>query len=163
MLRILQVRLQQYVNFQMFKLNLEKAEEPEIKLPASIGWSKKQENTRKIPAFLITPKPLTVWITTNCGKFFKVVLEKTLESPLDSKIKPVHPKGNKPWIFLGRTDAEAPVLWPPDVTSQLIATAPDVGKDWGQEEIRATEDEMVGWHHWFSGHEFEQTPGDGEG
>ena len=86
----------------MFKLDLEKAEEPEIKLPASIGSSKKQENTRKIPAFLITPKPLTVWITTNCGKFFKVVLEKTLESPLDSKIKPVHPKGNQSWTFFGR-------------------------------------------------------------
>ena len=80
----------------MFSLDLEKAEKSEINFPASVGSSKKQENTRKIPAFLITPKPLTVWITTNCGKFFKVVLEKTLEGPLDCKeIKPVHPKGNQ--------------------------------------------------------------------
>ena len=76
---------------------------------------------------------------------------RTLESPLDSKkIKLVHPKGNQPWIFIGRTDAEAeaPVLWPPDVISWLIGKDPDAGKDWRQEEKGATEDEMVGWHHW---------------
>ena len=95
-----------------------------------------------------------------------VVQEKTLESPLDCKeIKPVNPKGNKPSIFIGRTDAkaEAPILWPPDVKSQLIRKDPDAGKDWWQEEKGKTEDEMVGWHHWFSGHEFENTPGGDEG
>ena len=78
--------------------------------------------------------------------FWTVVLEKTLESPLDCKeIKPVHTKGNQSWIFIGRTDAEAPVLWPPDVKSWLIGKDSDAGKDWGQEEKKATEDEMVGW------------------
>ena len=81
--------------------------------------------------------------------FWVVVLEKTLESPLDSKeIKLVNPKGNQPWIFLGRTDAEAPILWPPDAKSWLIGKDPDAVKDWGQEEKQKTEDEMVGWHHW---------------
>ena len=95
-----------------------------------------------------------------------VVLEKTLESPLDSKeIKPVNPKGNQPRILIGRTDTEAevPILWPPDAKSPLIGKDPDAGKDWGQEEKGVTEDEMVGWHHWLNGHEFEQAPGDGEG
>ena len=88
-----------------------------------------------------------------------MVLEKTPESPLDSKeIKPVNPKGNQPSIFIGRTDAEAPVLWPPDRKSQLIGKDPDAGKDCGQ-ETRVTEDEMVGWHHQLNEHEFEQTPG----
>ena len=98
--------------------------------------------------------------------FWTVVLEKTLESPLDSKeIKPVNPEGNQSWIFIGRTDAEAeaPLLWPPDVKSQLIGKDPDTGKDWGQEEKGETEYEMVGWYHWLKGHEFEETPGDGEG
>ena len=81
-----------------------------------------------------------------------VVLEKTLESPLDSKeIKPVSPKGNQPWIFTGRTDVEAPILWPPDAKSQLTGKDPDAGKDWGQEEKCVTEDEMVGWHHQLNG------------
>ena len=95
--------------------------------------------------------------------FQSVVPEKTLESPLDCKeIKPVNPKGNQPWIFIGRTDAEAaaPILWPLDAKSQLIGKDPDVGKDWRQEE---KENEMVGWHHWLNGHEFDQAPGDGEG
>ena len=95
-----------------------------------------------------------------------VVLEKTPESPLDFKeIKPVNPKGNKHWIFIGRTDveAEAPIFWPPDVKSWLIGKDPDAGKDWRQEEKGRTEDEMVGWHHWFNGHEFEQALGDGVG
>ena len=90
--------------------------------------------------------------------FQTVMLEKTLEGPLDSKeIKPVNHKGNQPWIFIWRADAkvEAPILWPPDVKSQLIRRDPDAGKVWGQEEKRVTEDEMVGWHHWFSGHELE--------
>ena len=95
-----------------------------------------------------------------------VMLEKSLESPLDSKeIKAVNPKGNQPWIFIGRTgaEAEAPIFWPPDGKSRLTGKYPDAGKDWGQEEKRMTEDKMVGWHHWLNGHEFEQTLGDGEG
>ena len=90
--------------------------------------------------------------------FQTVVLEKTLESPLDSKeIQPVSPKENQPWIFIGRTDAkvEAPRVWPPDVKSQLTGKDPDAGKDWGQMEKRAAENEMVGWHHRPNGHEFE--------
>ena len=98
--------------------------------------------------------------------FWTVVLEKTLESPLDCKeIKPVNAKGYQHWILIGRIDAEAEtlILWPPDAKSQLIGKDPYAGKDWRQEEKGATEDEMVGWLHWFNGHEFEQTPGDGEG
>jgi len=94
-----------------------------------------------------------------------VVLEETLESPLDRKeIKPVNPKGNQPWIFIGRTDAEAevPILWPPDVKNWLIGKDPDAGKDWRQEK-GMTEDEMVGWHHQLDGHEFEQVPRVGDG
>ena len=90
------------------------------------------------------------------------VLEKTLESPSDSKeIKPVYPKGNQSWIFTGRTDteAEAPIPWTPDMKSQLTGKDPDAGKDWRQEKGVA-EDEMVGWHHWLNGHEFEQTLGE---
>ena len=89
--------------------------------------------------------------------FWTVVLEKTLESPLDCKeIQPVHPKGNRPWIFIGRNDAETktPILWPPDVKSWLIGRDPDAGKDWEQEEKGMTEDEMVGWHHRLNGHEW---------
>ena len=98
--------------------------------------------------------------------FRTVVLEKTLESPLDCKeIKPVNPKGNQSWIFIGRTDAEAKalILWLPDAKSQIIGKDPETGKDWGQEEKGTTKDEMVGWYHRLNGHEFEQTPGDGEG
>ena len=97
---------------------------------------------------------------------FKLWCWKRLDNPLDSKeIKAVNPKGNQPWIFIGRTGAEdeAPILWPPDAKSRLIRKDPDAGKDWGQEEKRATEDEMVGWHHWLNGHKFEQTQGDSEG
>ena len=94
------------------------------------------------------------------------MLEKTLESPLDSKeVKPVNPKENQPWYSLeGRSDAEteAPILWPPNAKSRLLGKDPDAGKDWGQEEKGATEDEMVAWHHWLNGHEFEQTLGDDE-
>ena len=94
-----------------------------------------------------------------------VVLEKAFESPLDSKgIKPVHPKGDQPWIFIGRTNAKAkpPILWPRDVKSWLTEKGPDSGRDWGQEQ-EATEDEAVEWHHQLNGHECEQTLGDGEG
>ena len=98
--------------------------------------------------------------------FRTVLLEKTLESPLNCKeIKPVHPKGNQPRIFIGKTvaEAEAAILWSPDVRSWLIGKDPDAGKDWRRKEKGMTEDEMVGWHHRLHGHEFEQTPGDGEG
>ena len=89
--------------------------------------------------------------------FWTVVLEKTLENPLDCKeIQPVHPKGDQSWVFIGRTgvEAETPILWPPDVKNWFIGKAPDAGKDWGQEETGMTEDEMVGWHHLLNGHEF---------
>ena len=95
--------------------------------------------------------------------FWSVVLEKTLESPLDCKeIQPVHPKENRSWMFIGRTDVEAetPVLWPPDAKSWLIGKEPDA---WGQEEKGTTEDEMVGWHHRLNGHEFGWAPGVGVG
>ena len=98
--------------------------------------------------------------------FWTVVLKKTLESPLDRKeIKPVNPKGNQPWIFIGRTDAEAeaPIFWPPDAKIWLLGKDPDARKNWGQEEKGATEDEMVRWHHQFNGHKFEQTLGHSEG
>ena len=96
--------------------------------------------------------------------FWTLVFEKTLESPLDcKKIKPVNPKGNQSWIFIGRTDAETPILWPPDAKNWFIGKDPDAGKDWRQEEKRMTEDEMVGWHHWLDGHEFEWAPGAGDG
>ena len=92
------------------------------------------------------------------------LLEKTLKSPLDYKeIKPVHPKVNQPWIFIGRTDAEIPIFWSPDAKNWLFGKAPYAGTDWRQEEKGTTEDGMVSWHHWFYGHEFEQTSGVGDG
>ena len=90
--------------------------------------------------------------------FWTVVLEKTLESPLDRrKIQPVYPKGDQSWVFIGRTDAEAetPVLWPPDAKSWLTGKDPDAGRDWGQEEKGMTKDEMAGSCHQLDGHEFE--------
>ena len=98
--------------------------------------------------------------------FWTVVLEKTLESPLDCKeIQPVHPIGDQSWVFFGRTDAKAetPILWPPHAKSWLIGKDPDTGRDWGQEEKGTTEDEMAGWHHRLDGREFEWTLGDGDG
>ena len=92
--------------------------------------------------------------------FWTVVLEKTLESPLDcKKIQLVHPKGNQPWIFIGRTDAEALILWPLDAKNWLFGKVPYVGKNWRQKEKEMTEDEMAGWHHWLDGHEFDQVLG----
>ena len=105
------------------------------------------------------------WVPKNWC-FWTVVLEKTLESPLDCKeIQPVHPKENQSWVFIGRTDAEAEtlILWPPGARSWLIWKNPDVGKDWKQEEKGTTEDEMAGWHHWLNAHEFGWTPGVGDG
>ena len=98
--------------------------------------------------------------------FWTVMLEKTLESPLDGmEIQPVYPKGDQSWIFIGRTDAEAeaPLLWPPDVKNWLTGKDPDAGKDWRFKEKGMTEDEMVGRHHRLDGHEFEQAPGVGDG
>ena len=98
--------------------------------------------------------------------FRTVVLEKTLEGPLASKeIKSVNPKGNQPYMFIGRTDVEAevPIVWPPDAKNCVIGKDPDAGKDWRQKEKGTTEDEMVGWHHRLNGHEFEQALGGGEG
>ena len=97
------------------------------------------------------------WVTKNWC-FWTVVLEKTLESPLDcKKMQPVHPKGDQSWIFIGKTDAEAetPILWPCDAKNQLIGKDPDAGKDWKRKEKGMTADEMVGWHHRRDGHEFE--------
>ena len=95
--------------------------------------------------------------------FWTVVLENTLESPLDCKeIKPVHSKGNQSWIFIGRAEAETPIRWPSDAKNWLIWKDPDAGKDWRQEKW-TTEGEMVGWYHWLNGHEFEHTLGDGDG
>ena len=104
------------------------------------------------------------WVTRNWC-FWTVVLEKTLESPLDYKeIQPVHPKGNQSWIFIWRADAEAetPIFWAPDEKKWLIWKDPDAEKDWGQKEKVATEDEMVEWHHRLNGHGFEQVPGVGD-
>ena len=98
--------------------------------------------------------------------FWIVVLEKTLESPLYCKeTQPVHPKGDQSCVFTGRTDAwaETPIFWPPNAKSWLIWKEPDAEKDWGQEEKGMTEDEVVGWHHRLNGHEFEWTPGVGDG
>ena len=97
----------------------------------------------------------------SCG-----VGEVSLESPLESKeIKPVHPKGNQSWIFIGRTiaETETSVLWPPDTKNWLIGKDPDAEQDRRQEEKVMTENEIIGWHHWLDGHEFEQVPGDGNG
>ena len=105
------------------------------------------------------------WVPKNWC-FQIVVLGMTLESPLDCKeIQPVHPKGNQSWISIERTDAEAeaPILWPPDVKNWHIRKDPDAGKDWSQDEKGTTEDVMVRWHHWLDGHEFEQALGVGDG
>ena len=105
------------------------------------------------------------WVPKNWC-FWAVVLEKTLESPLDCKeIQPVHSKGDQPWGFFVRNDAKAetPVLWPLHVKSWLIGKDSDAGRDWGQEEKGMTEDERAGWHHRLNGHEFEQAPGVGDG
>ena len=98
--------------------------------------------------------------------FWTVVLEKTLESPLNCKeVQPVHPKGDQSWVFIGRTDVEAEtlILWPPDAKSWFIGKDSDAGRDWGQEEKGTTEDELVVWHHWLDGRESKWTPGVADG
>ena len=120
------------------------------------SWTVKKAECRRIGAFF--------WIEFELN--WTVVLQKTLESPLDcTEIQPVHSKGDQPWVFFGRNDAEAetPVLRPPYVKSWLIGKDSDAGRDWGQEEKGMTEDERAGWHHRLDGHESEWTPGDGDG
>ena len=123
--------------------------------------SLEEEAKRCWPRVDIHSVPLSCRIRklSNCG-----VGEDSWKS-LGQPIKPVNPKGNHPWIFTGRTDdeAETPILWQPDEKSRIIGKDPDAGKDWGHEEKEVTEDEMVGWHHWLNGHEFEQTQGYSEG
>ena len=103
------------------------------------------------------------WVPKNWC-FRTGVVEETPESPLDCKeVKPVHSKGNQSWIFIGSTDAEAPILWPPDAKSQLIGKDPDAGKGWRQKEKEVSDDKMVRSHRWVNGHEFEQTPRVGGG
>ena len=95
---------------------------------------------------------------------FELWLEKTHESPLDcQKIQPVHSKGDQSWVFFGRTDAKAPILWPSHEKNWLIGKDPDAWKDWRQKKKGMTEYEIVGWHHWLNGHEFEEALGDGDG
>ena len=119
-------------------------------------------------SFLLYRKVTQLYIYSFLLRFilgYWISLPIPLESPLDCKeIKPVNPKGNQSWIFIGSTDAkaEAPTLWPPDVKNWLLGKDPDSGKDWRQEK-GTTEDEMVGWHHWLNRHEFEQAPGVGNG
>ena len=128
----------------MSKVHLVKAMVFPVVMYGCENWNIKKAECQRIDAF----------------ELFK----KTLESPLDSKkIKPVNPKRNQSWIFIRRTDAEAPILWPPDAKKWLMRKDPDAGKDWRQEEKGTTEDKMVGWHHWLNGNEFEQASGDGEG
>ena len=139
-------------NFKMLPRNWQKSAVRESKM------GKKPEGGWEI-------RPLLLQVLKNWC-FQTVDLEKTLERPLVCKeVKPVNPNGNQSWICIGMIDAEAetPILWPPDVKSWLFGTDPDAGKDWGQEEKGAAEDEMVGWHHWVSGHEFEQTLGNSGG
>ena len=128
------------------------------------GPQRRQKPTQYCKTILLQLKKLLQegWALKNWC-FWILMLEKTLESPLDCKeFQPVRPKGNQLWIFIGRTDAEAevPILWPPDAKSQVTGKDPDAGKDWGQEEKATTEDEMASW---LNGHEFAQTPGDSEG
>ena len=128
---------------------------------------------RIVKAMVFSSSHIWVWeldheegLTLKNWCFWTLVLEKTLESPLDSRdIKSINPKGNQSWIFIGRTDVEAetPILWPPEAKNWLIGKDLDAQTDWGQEEKGTTEDEVAGWHHWLNGYEFEQALGDTEG
>ena len=107
--------------------------------------------------YSVTFNPIFCWLGATVFPPCCLTSDQTME------IKPVNPKANPSWIFNGRTDAESPILWPPVAKNPLIGKDPDAGKDWRQEEKGTTEDEMVGWHYWLNGHEFEQTLGDSEG
>ena len=140
------------VNFQMFKPDLEKAEEPEIKLPTSVESLKKQGSSRKTStsALLTTPKPFTVWITTNCGKFlnrweYQTTLPAFWEICMPVKKQQLEPNMEQWTDTIESTDAEAevPILWPPDGTNWLIEKDPDAGKDWRQKKNGAVKDEVV--------------------
>ena len=125
-------------------------------LPRAATWKKKKSQIIKCPLLLIIP--LSLALNRAEAPRIRFLFLKTLFRAQDSKeIKQVNPKGNQPWILIGKTDdeAEAPILWPPDSNSQLIEKDPDGGKDWGQEEKGMTEDEMVACHHRLNGHEFE--------
>ena len=127
------------------------------------GWQALTGNLCE-KVLLLAVSCVSCWAQKNWC-FWTVVLEKTLECPLDYKeIQPVHPKGNQSWVFIGRTDVEAetPTFWPPDAKSWLIWKDPDAGKDWRQEEKETTEDEMAGWHHWLYGRESGWTLGVGD-
>ena len=148
MLKILQARLQQYINCEL----------PDVQ----VGF-RKGRGTRDQIANIC-------WIIEKATEFRKNIdfcfidYAKAFVCPLDCKeIQPVSPKGNQSWIFIGRTDAEAPILWPPDAKKWLNWKDPDAGKDWGQKEKGNTGDEMVGWHHQLDGHDFEQALGFGDG
>ena len=122
----------------------------------------RSEQIKKSQKSVWTKNPIRIQIKVLIDVSLRMM---TLQGPLDSKeTTPVSPKGNPPWIFIGRTDAEAeaPMLWPPDAKSQIIRKDPGAGQDWRQEEKGMIEDELVGWHHWHNGHEFDQTPEDGE-
>ena len=127
-----------------------------------IGWIKSKRTIQfQRKGTKANPGRMTSMLQSTKVQRNKVSPKKS--SPLDCKeTKPVTPKGNQPWIFIGRTDAEASKLWPPDAKSWLTGKDSNAGKDWGQEEKGTTENDMVGWHHWLNGHEFEQTPGDSE-
>ena len=136
-------------------------------IPLPVGLSSQSCGFSSNPVWMWELDYKESWALKNWW-FWTVVLEKTLESPLDCKeIQLIHPKGNQSWIFIGRTDVEAetPILRPPDVKNWLIWKDPDAGKDWGQKEKGTAEDEMVGWHHQLNGHEFGWTlrVGDGQG
>ena len=133
-------------------------EETDITLPTKV-------HVVKAMVFPVVKYGCESWSIKKAERWRTMVLEKTLESPLDCKqIQPVYPKGNQSWIFIGRTDAEAetPILWPPDVKNWLTRKDPNAGKDWSQEK-GTTEGETFGWHHWVDGHEFEQALGVGDG
>ena len=129
----------------------------DITLPTKVGLSGQSYSFSSGHVWMWELDYKESWVLKNWC-FWTVMLEKTLKSPLDCKeIPPVHPKGDQSWVFFGRTDVETeiPLLWPPDVKSWLIWKDPDSGKDWRQEKKGMIEDEMVGWHHWLNGHEFE--------
>ena len=154
-----------YPEFQC-KFSLCSCNEPHLCSGARLSFDFLQQKQLQIEeSFLLDF--LKRWLTQlKNWRFWTVVLEKPLESPLDcEEIQPVYSKGDQPWVFFGRNDAKAetPVLWPPHVKSWLIGKDSDAGRDWGQEEKGTTEDEMARWHHLVDGRESEWTPGVGDG